>query len=660
MVAIKIRERLVLSFAGLLSIVILGILPLMLQQVSSTIARAEQRELTGLRQAVGAAIAAQAQTATGMALLTAGIPDVQAAFAAGNREQLSAMFLPGFLPLRVRAGVDQFQFHLPPATSFLRLHMPAKFGDDLSAFRHTVVEANTLQRAVAGLEGGVGGLGTRGVVPIMRGSEHLGTVEFGIALGRKFLDDFKARFNADITIHVRDGKDGSFKALASTLDTTFLSLADWERAMAGETIIREGIQDGHPVAAMAAPLADYSGKAVAVVELLMDASEYATELSNARTKAFGGAAVVLVLGLGAAWMLARGISFPLVRIASITKDLATGKLDVTVPSTLRQDEVGAMARAIEVFKRNALDKERMEQEAAAIRRHQEAERATRAEAASAHAMEVKAKVNSVDVATAGIRSTAKKMSERSERSGSLSLEMGDAARITSEHAGIVSEATRQLSQAVDEIARQINSANDVTRKAVAGVSGTALQMEGLSGIVLSIGDIVKLINDIASQTNLLALNATIEAARAGEAGKGFAVVANEVKNLANQTARATEEISGKVMEIQDSTRDMSNSIQEVVSVIRNLDGISSAIAGAIQQQDASTREIAANVDEVAHQADKVAESVTQMAQASAKTCAGTIRVMWSAKSLTEIVDGLTEETERFIHRLNEDGPPRDA
>jgi methyl-accepting chemotaxis protein len=178
-------------------------------------------------------------------------------------------------------------------------------------------------------------------------------------------------------------------------------------------------------------------------------------------------------------------------------------------------------------------------------------------------------------------------------------------------------------------------------------------MEELSGVVHTIGDIVRLISDIASQTNLLALNATIEAARAGEAGKGFAVVANEVKHLANQTARATEDITSKVAEIQVSTQGMAVSIKDVVEVIRTLDGISSAIAGAIQEQDASTREIAANVQEVAHQADKVSEFVGLMAQASAKTCAGTVRVIWSAKSLTAIVDGLTGETERFIERLND-------
>ncbi|CUW40698.1 Methyl-accepting chemotaxis protein [Magnetospirillum sp. XM-1] len=654
MVGMKIKGRLVFSFVGLLAIVILGVLPLMLQQVSSTITQAEKRELAGLRQAFDSAIAAQVEGATGMALLVAGIPDVQQAFATGDRERLSKLFLPGFTPLKNRMGVDQFQFHLPPATSFLRLHMPGKFGDDLSRIRQTVVEANTSRQAVAGLEAGVSGLGARGVVPLFNGPSHLGTVEFGMALGRKFVEDFKSRYGADATVLIRDAASGGMKPLAATTDRPFLSDSDWAQAMAGQTIIREGDIDGRPVAALASPLLDYSGKPAAVVELVLGTEDYMAELRSARNKAFGGAALILLIGLSAAWLLARNIAEPLVRISKVTRELAEGRLEIDIPSTERKDEVGAMARAVEVFKRNAIDKERMEREAQSARQRQEEDRASRNMAASEHAQEVKAKVDSVDAATIGIRMTAQKMSERSERSGSLSMEMGEAARITSEHAGIVSEAARQLSLAVDEIAQQISSAGDVTREAVAGVSGTAEKMDELSDVVRSIGDIVHLINDIASQTNLLALNATIEAARAGEAGKGFAVVAGEVKNLANQTARATEDIGGKVAEIQASTRSMSASIQEVVSVIGTLDGISSAIAGAIQQQDASTREIASNVDEVAHQANKVALSVSQMARASAQTCAGTIRVIWSAKDLTQIVDGLTGETEKFILRLNDE------
>ncbi|MBF0326073.1 MAG: HAMP domain-containing protein [Alphaproteobacteria bacterium] len=397
---------------------------------------------------------------------------------------------------------------------------------------------------------------------------------------------------------------------------------------------------------------DYSGKPVAAVEIILDASDYVAQYGQARLIAGAIALVSLVAGLAVAWVLARGISAPLLGITAVMHRLADGDLDVAVPSTARTDEVGEMARAVEVFKRNAIDKLAIEAESQRSREIEDQARAERDNAAAEHAQGVRSRVEEVDRATGAISTTALGMSERSQRSGSLSLEMGEAARITSERAGIVSEATSQLSIAVDEIAQQVSAANDITRKAVSEVSETANRMEGLTAAVQAIGHVVGLIQGIAAQTRMLALNATIEAARAGEAGKGFAVVADEVKHLADQTASATGDIARQVAEIQDSAKVMADSIADVVTVIQTLDGVSSTIAGAVQQQDASTREIAEHVGEVARQADVVSNSVSLLARTSAKTCAGTIRVMWSAKALAQTVDSLTGETEDFLARLH--------
>ena len=364
----------------------------------------------------------------------------------------------------------------------------------------------------------------------------------------------------------------------------------------------------------------------------------------------GGFAVVVVVG----WLLGRSIYRPLNDMTQVMQRLAAGGTGIVIPAQDRRDEVGGMARSVHVFSDAMREAERLR-----LAQEEDHRQAAREKAAALLAMaddfdaSVKTKVAEVDQATLGIRATAQAMALRSERSGSRSLDVGEAARITHERAAVAAEATRQLALAVNEIARQVGHSTAIAQKTVHEVNDTALQMNGLSGSVQSIGEIVQLINDIAAQTNLLALNATIEAARAGEAGKGFAVVAGEVKNLASQTAKATEEIARQVTEIQESSRRMGASITGVVDIIRSLDEISSAIAGAVQEQEASTREIASNIDEVAHQADAVSRSVGDLSKASAMTCAGTVRVIWSAKRLTDVVDGLTGETDGFLLRVRQ-------
>ena len=379
------------------------------------------------------------------------------------------------------------------------------------------------------------------------------------------------------------------------------------------------------------------------------ASEYSSDLARLLTILVAG----LAFGVGIAVFVIRSkIVSPLYQITQVMKDLASGNLNVTVPFADSKDEIGTMAGAVEVFKRAGLDNEALRRAQQQDREQAERNRATIfREMADEFEATVKSKVAAVVTSTSGIGLTSNSMAKHSEHSGGRSIDVGDAAQNTQKRAAIVSSATRQLSVSVGEIAKQIVQSTEIARKAVGDVNITSSHMTGLSDAVQSIGQIVKLISEIASQTNLLALNATIEAARAGDAGKGFAVVANEVKSLANQTARATDEITKHVGAVQQSTREMTDSINDVVQTIAAINDVSSTIAVTIRDQETATHEIAENIDQVALEAQGVLNGVTTLAKASTSTCAGTVRVIWSAKNLTKVVQSLDGEVGHFLAKV---------
>ncbi len=366
----------------------------------------------------------------------------------------------------------------------------------------------------------------------------------------------------------------------------------------------------------------------------------------------GGVAAVVLAMLVVRWSVGSVITKPVGRMIDVMQHLADGDTAVSVLHLERQDEVGDIARVVEIFKEHMTEADGL-RAAQDAERAQAAEERTRAVQAMADEFEatITVKVNGVEESTNGIRRSAADMAHRSEHSGGRSLEVGRAAQITNERAYAAAEATAQLSHSINDVARQVEQSAGIARQAVSTVHGTAERMAELSGAVQSIGHVVALISDIASQTNLLALNATIEAARAGEAGKGFAVVANEVKNLANQTAKATEEITNQVAAVQASTLEMQASIGGVVDTIKTMDEISVAIATSVRQQEDAARAIASNIDEVANQANSVSASIKDLSKASAQSCAGTVRVIWNAKTLAKVVADLRVEAEQFLHSV---------
>jgi methyl-accepting chemotaxis protein len=359
-----------------------------------------------------------------------------------------------------------------------------------------------------------------------------------------------------------------------------------------------------------------------------------------------GAALLSTL-LG--FLLARGLSLPITRIADVMRALAANDKSVQVPFRDRGDEIGKMALAVQVFKENAIEMDRLQAEQEALKASAEAERRTAMlKLADAFEARVKGVVETVASAATEMQATATAMSGTAEETNRQAMVVASASEQASANVQTVASATEELSSSIQEIGRQVSNSTHIATQAATETKRTSETMNALVTAAQQIGDIIKLINEIAGQTNLLALNATIEAARAGDAGKGFAVVASEVKALATQTARATEDIQVKVAEIQAATGGARSAVDEVEKTIARLNEISGNIAAAIEQQGAATREISSNVQQAAHGTCEVNSNISTVSQAAAETGSAATQVLSSANELSKEAEILRHEVESFI------------
>ena len=376
----------------------------------------------------------------------------------------------------------------------------------------------------------------------------------------------------------------------------------------------------------------------------------ATERVSMFTLLLWGVSAVVFLIIGAGiFGVAFGVIRPIAAMTDVMKGLAGGDLNVSVPALSRGDEVGAMARAVQVFKDNAQRVQSMEQAQAGLKLKAEGDRkAAMQQMADGFDSAIGKIIQTVSTASSELESSAGQLTKTAEVTQVLSATVASASEQSSANAQSAAAAAEEMASSVSEISRQVQDSHKISREAVSQVEQTNARIADLAQSASRIGEVVKMISAVAEQTNLLALNATIEAARAGEAGRGFAVVASEVKALAAQTAKATEEISEQIGQMQSATNQSVSAIQEIGGTIGRIAEISQAIAAAVEEQGATTQEISRNVQQAAQGATQVAGSITDVNRGATDTGVASTHVHGLAQSLLGQSNHLKGEVEKFL------------
>lgn len=612
----KLGTRIKLAFAAVFLAAVGAVVAVGQSHTAGVIAEAERRELEVHFANMVAVIERQGLMAEALAELVAQNPAVRQAFAAGDRAALHAAVEDGFERLAADYGVEQFQFHTPPALSFLRAHKPGQYGDDLSGFRKTVVAVNATRTRIHGVESGVAGLGIRGVVPVFHGGRHLGSVEFGLSFGEDFFRDFGTQHGLSVGLHLAEG-DGFRPFVPTFAGGMVLAAADLGAIVRGGPAIRLTGQGDTPFAVYAAAVEDYSGTPFGVVELAMDRSRYVEQLGDARRDMFVVGAGALLLGLLVFGWLSAQMVRPLRLAVQSMEDIAGGEGDLTRRLPVEgRDEMSRLAAAFNTFIARVQDTVRHVMDSSG-----------KVSGSAAGVLDVTlATGDGVQRQRSEIESVATAMNEMTATVQEVARNAAHAAVAATEANGEAQSGRRVVEESIQSI-----------RTLAADIVATAESIDRLSADSDAIGSVMDVIRGIAEQTNLLALNAAIEAARAGEHGRGFAVVADEVRTLAQRTQQSTREIQTMIERLQSGARDAvaamergrertettvrqaagaGESLAAITRSVASISDMNTQIATAAEEQSAVAEEINRNIATINSVADETAAGAAQTASAS--------------------------------------------
>jgi methyl-accepting chemotaxis protein len=390
--------------------------------------------------------------------------------------------------------------------------------------------------------------------------------------------------------------------------------------------------------------------------LALQAGAYVDDIDAVVLNRSISAAVVALCGLviaalTALW-LGRGMVVPLAKTCKVMDDLTKGNLAFDVPFVDLKNEIGRMARSLQVFKDHLAETTRLRTEQEELKaRSIEERRTVLARIADEFERSIGGVIRGTAAAADELQNSASSMSEIAEGTTGQSAKVAAAAEQTASNVQTVAASAEELSSSITEIARQVTQSTSIAQNAVEQATRTETMVEKLVQSTQKIGEVMALIQTIAGQTNLLALNATIEAARAGEAGKGFAVVANEVKALSSQTAKATDEIASQIQAIRDATGSTVDAIREIGTTIGQMNEIAGSIAAAVEQQGAATQEIARSVQQAAQGTQDVMQTIVGVREASGQVDAAATRVLSAAGQLTTQSERLESETGKFLGNI---------